>query len=226
MKIKAIASLFSKNNRLIIHTDENGSQWLSNGHAMYSISGLPTMNKDAILRMFDVPEDKRAKWLCEEIGMPEVINTSNDLPFDEQIEPLKTRIDWMGNTYRLFLENPLKIHAIREDYIKPLLDEKEYITYWKRATKGGYFMLAVKNALFLQALIAPALIHCNEDHNNEIQQIAGTYSAMLENEYEKRVEDLSSYIWGTILENNQPTETEPSEETQPDDEPEQTTLDE
>jgi hypothetical protein len=215
MKLKAIAALFAKNKRLIIHTTADQSQWLSNGYAMYVLSGLPHMSTDGILRVFDVPEDKRKAWHCEESGIPKTINIAEALPGEEQIEPLATKIIWQDDTFWLFQEAPRQIHAIREALVKPLLDEIAYITYWKRATTDGNFMLAIKKGLELKAIIAPTLLHKYELHRVEATHLAEALICMHNDERQKNIYDLAAHIWGEILghDNDEQDNTDPDQTT-------------
>ena len=178
MKLKAIASLFNRNKRLVIfNAPDGGGQWIGNGMAAYSLSGMPHMTPDIVLRIFDVPPDRYSKWLCEETELPTAIDFSNNDPEESDIEPLKVNIEWFGDNYWLFPDGR-RIYSFNEDYIKPLLDEPDYLTYHKRQTAGGGFVLACKVGLELRAIIAPFLLEKQDDFTEEIQRIADLYAEM------------------------------------------------
>jgi hypothetical protein len=177
MKLKTIASIFNRNKRLTIYTAPNGEQWLSNGAAMYSLRGMPRMSPGIILRIFDVPPDKQNKWICNESEMPTTINYEDSTDTETDIEPLKINIEWLGDNYWLFPDGR-RIYSFNEDYIKPILDEPDYLTFHKRETAGGGFVLTCKIGLEIKAIIAPAMLHTNEKYAEEIKRIAGLYAAM------------------------------------------------
>lgn len=179
MKIKVIATLFKRNKRLIIYNTPNGEQWLCNGVAMYAMRGMPRLTAGMILRIFDIPPDKHDEWICEESEFPLGIDCRDNIS-DEittAIEPMNININYYGNNYWLF-PDARRIYSINEDYIKPLLDEPEYLTYHKRVTAGGGFMLACKVGFELRAIIMPILLHHNEKYMNEIERITALYKSM------------------------------------------------
>jgi hypothetical protein len=177
MKLKTIAALFSRNKRLNIHTDDNGEQWIGNGIAAYSLRGMPHMTPDTVLRIFDVPADKQHKWITDESEMPTAVSFKDKVRKETEIEPLKINIGYRGVKYWLFPDEQ-RIYSFREDYIKPLLDEPDYLTYHKRETEGGGFVLACKIGGELKAIIAPAYLHITEEFTEEIAEIASLYAVM------------------------------------------------
>ena len=177
MKLKTIASLFNRNKRLTIYTAADGEQWIGNGIAMYSLRGMPHMTPPIVLRIFDVPPDKHEKWLCAESDMPTAIDFSDDAPGDTRIGPLRISIEWFEEKYILFPDGR-RIYSFNADYIKPLLDDPDYLAYHKRETQGGGFVLACKVGLELEAIIAPNLLHENENFTEQIKSIAAAYSSI------------------------------------------------
>lgn len=177
MKLKTIASLFNRNKRFTIYTDPNGEQWIGNGVAIYSLRGMPHLTPDIVLRVFDVPPDKHNKWITSEDELPTAISFEDNDNGDTDIEPLKINIEWFGDNFWLFPDGR-RIYSFNEDYIKPLLDEPDYLTYHKRETISGGFVLACKIGFELKAVIAPAMLHDNEKYTEEITKIAALYKAM------------------------------------------------
>jgi hypothetical protein len=181
MKLNTIASLFKKNKRLDIYTSECGEQWISNGAALYSLSGMPHLTPETVLRIFDVPPDKHAAWICDEKELPTTIDFSDVTESETIIEPIKLNIEWDEYRYRLFPDGE-RIYTIRADYIKPLLDEPDYLTYQKRETSGGGFVLAVKIGMELKAIIFPYFLHESEEYLEEIERMAGLYRSMAQDD--------------------------------------------
>ncbi|MDR1061794.1 MAG: hypothetical protein LBL83_11435, partial [Clostridiales bacterium] len=128
MKLKMIASLFSRYRQLTLYSAPNDEQWIGNGAAIYSLRGMPRLTPEIVLRVFDVPPDKHSKWICREDSLPAAIQFTDSAYGETDIEPLKTSIGWFGNSYWLFPDGR-SIYSVNGDYIKPLLDEPDYLTF-------------------------------------------------------------------------------------------------
>lgn len=178
MKLKTIASIFNRNKRLVIYTANNGEQWISNGAAIYSLRGMPHMTPEIILRIFDIPPDKHKGWLCSEEELPTVIDFSDCTNAESEVEPGKINVEWFGESYYLFPEGR-RIYTVKESYIKPLLDEPDYLSYHKRQTPGGGFVLAVKIGMELKAIICPTHLQHDEKYMQEIQTVTELYRSMI-----------------------------------------------
>ena len=177
MKLKTIASLFNRNNQLNIYTADNGEQWISNGVAVYSLRGMPHMTADIILRIFDIPPDKRDKWLTEESEIPVTISFEDYVIGETEVKPFKINIEYFGVNYWLFPDGQ-RVYSFNEEYLKSLLDEPDYLKFHKRTTEGGGFILACKVGLELKAIILPSHLHNKEEYTEEIQLIAKLYAVM------------------------------------------------
>ena len=178
MKLKTIAAIFKRNKRLVIHTADTGEQWISNGWAMYSLRGMPKVTPEIVLRIFDIPTDKHISWICENKEMPTLLNFEDNTPGERSVEPYDTKIDRFGSTFWLFPDT-IGIRAIDSDFIKPLLDEEEYLTFHRREMydTAGTFMLAAKVGLELKAIIMPNIFFTKKDALKEIIEIAGRCEA-------------------------------------------------
>ena len=66
MKIKSIAAICKKNKQVVLFNrySDSGtlSQYIGDGNAVYPISGLPELDEESILTIFDVPEKQREDW--------------------------------------------------------------------------------------------------------------------------------------------------------------------
>ena len=70
MKIKGIFTICKKRKQVVLfnrYTDygETVSQYISDGHAVYPLSGLPVLDEESLLTIFDVPEKQREDWRVE-----------------------------------------------------------------------------------------------------------------------------------------------------------------
>jgi hypothetical protein len=81
-----------------------------------------------------------------------------------------------------------------------LLGELEYLTYHKRQTEKGGFVLACKVGMELKAIIMPSRLHTNEKYTEEIADIAALYSAM---SFDKLVDDVWE-AFGKLADDTEP----------------------
>lgn len=177
MKLKAIATIFKRNKRLNILVMPNGTQWITNGVALYSMSGMPELTPAMVLKIFDIPEDKQGEWTCEIKPMPEnmrEICTNGFFATELLLEPKKSTIKYGGTTYS-FLRNVDDIIAVDEKYLKPL-DDMEYMQFYKREipNKCGYAIVC-QNALELEAVIMPIML--GEEMAKELLEIGKYYNS-------------------------------------------------
>lgn len=178
MKLKAIAAIFKRNKRLNILVMPNGTQWITNGVALYSMSGMPELTPAMVLKIFDIPDDKQGEWTCEVKPMPESmceICTNGFYTTESLLEPKKSTIEYGGVTY-LLLRNSDDIIAIDEKYLKPIYDDMEYMQFYKREfpNKCG-FAIVCQNALELEAVIMPILLA--EEMAKELLEIGMYYNS-------------------------------------------------
>ena len=73
MKIKSIAAICKKNKQVVLFNrySDSGtiSQYIGDGSAVYPISGLPELDEESILTIFDVPEKQREDWLVRYLSL-------------------------------------------------------------------------------------------------------------------------------------------------------------
>ena len=78
MKIKNIAAICKKNKYAVIYEryGENGGviQYIGDGAAAYPVTGLPKLDKESLLTIFDVPEKQREDWFVQVAGIPSKIS--------------------------------------------------------------------------------------------------------------------------------------------------------
>lgn len=179
MKLKAIATIFKRNKSLKILTMPNGAQWITNGIAMYSMSGMPELTPAMVLKIFDIPEDKQGEWTCEVKPMPEnmcEICTNGFFTTESLFETKKSTIEYGGVTYSLLSNNDDFI-AIDEKYLKPLYDDMEYMQFYKREFSNKCrFAIVCQNALELEAVIMPIML--GEEIAKELLDIGRYYNSV------------------------------------------------
>ncbi len=155
MKLKAIATIFKRFKYLRIWYMPNGEQWITNGAAVYSMEGMPTLTPAAVLKIFDVPEDKQEEWNCDVEPMPaELCDICGDYRTKKiPLEPKETRVQYNGITH-LMLGGGNEFVSIDEKYIKPLNDDMDYLRYFKCNLNSGYAVI-LYDGLSVEAVIMP-----------------------------------------------------------------------
>ncbi len=155
MKLKAIATIFKRFKYLRIWYMPDGEQWITNGAAVYSMEGMPTLTPAAVLKIFDVPEDKQEEWNCDVEPMPEELcEICGDYRTEKiPLEPKETRVQYNGITH-LILSGGNDIVSIDEKYAKPLYDDMDYLRYFKCNLKSGYAVI-LYDGLSVEAVIMP-----------------------------------------------------------------------
>ena len=83
MKIKNIAAICKKNKYAVIYeryTEGGVVQYIGDGAATYPVTGLPALDKESLLTIFDVPEKQREDWFVQVAGIPSRIWTQTKSP--------------------------------------------------------------------------------------------------------------------------------------------------
>lgn len=163
MKLKKIAALCKKEKRATIyqqweHQDGIGrtmvKQFISNGYAVYAAHGLPPLEKESLLRIFDIEEDKFDQWTVSTQDLPESVSLS---------DCEKTETEITGGFPSVFERGSgavirycgSGIIFIREDLLGPLDGEVDLQFFIRDSGSGGMQYLAVKSGLFLLAVVSP-----------------------------------------------------------------------
>lgn len=183
MKIKSLAKVCASNHTVAIcaHTDVDDGQlvqYIGNGHAIYAVRGLPRMNKDAMLTLFDVKEKDKSKWYA-----PEGVTTGGfdmqDTTDDEQ--PLRWELPCVhsGGAVMMPLETEEgDLYFIDKMYIAPVNQTEDMLGLFLRRTEGGSPYVVAKDGFMFQAAIMPIMI--NEDFVARLKRLWGGCTHMLE----------------------------------------------
>ena len=161
MKFKAIAAAYKAQKSLNVLEAPNGTQWISNGAALFLMEGMPTLNADAVLNIFDVPEEKRGEWTTNEHKMNAELARmclNNDLYPDDALAIMSPEISANGTKY-LFLKSPTEVFAVNEKYLKPLYDEGDYLRFFKKTTSDSKSVaILVYKGIEIKAVILPVVL--------------------------------------------------------------------
>lgn len=130
MKIKNIAAICKKNKYAVIYeryTEGGGVvQYIGDGAAAYPVTGLPALDKESLLTIFDVPEKQREAISIAYSG--------------KTLKPLQTR---RGLVF------------IESRYLSPVSDILDVLELYERIAPGGTPYIVAKAGFLLQAVIMP-----------------------------------------------------------------------
>lgn len=159
MKIKSIAAICKRNKRIVLFNKygedgETMSQYISDGYGIYPICGLPEMDEESILTIFDIPEKDREKWFVEYALPPKEINFEDTDESERPIEEENISIMYAGRVLK-----PLKTRRglafIDSRYLSPLSDVLDALGFYERITPYGTPYIVAKDGFLLQAVIMP-----------------------------------------------------------------------
>lgn len=175
MKIKSIEAICKKTKQVVIFerqdTADETVQYLGDGNAMFLISGLPKLDEDSILTIFDVPEKTREKWYVSTKTIPEAICVEDIDPTERVIEKEPISVTYMGKNLKPF-QTSRGIIFIDSRYFVPLADVMDVVEVYERVTPNGAPYVAAKVGFLLQAVIMPVNI-INEKFVETMQRLTG-----------------------------------------------------
>lgn len=155
MKIKSIEQICKANKTIFLYSGRDERQWISNGEAYYPITKLPQLDEDIVFTIFDIPEEKREKYI---FGVGELPRTLCFL--DEDVEG-KEKL--LGKTLGQIIENGKTLVAfissrgaiyINSKYLKPF-EGSSGLMLTERADTSGRPYIAIKDGMFLEGIILP-----------------------------------------------------------------------
>lgn len=91
MKIKSIAAICKKNKNIAIferYSDDGDilTQYIGDGSAVYPVVGLPQLDKESLLTIFDVPEKDRDNYFVKTMGVPAGISFEDTDETERHVE--------------------------------------------------------------------------------------------------------------------------------------------
>lgn len=125
MKLKKVMVLCNKSKKAYLMDrligDETVEQWLGDGRAVYRLEGMPYLEEDHLVALFDIPEKALDKWSIRRQEASDSINF-NDTDTEERFlaEP-EISVIYDGETLQP-LETRYGIIFIQSEYLAPLED--------------------------------------------------------------------------------------------------------
>lgn len=139
MKIKSIAAICKKNKNIAIferYSDDGDilTQYIGDGSAVYPVVGLPQLDKESLLTIFDVPEKDRDNYFVKTLGVPVGISFEDTDETERHVEREGISIIY---------------------YLSPVADVLDVLELYERRTAEGAPYIVAKAGFLLQAVIMP-----------------------------------------------------------------------
>lgn len=159
MKIKNIAAICKKNKIVTLferYADDGEvvMQYISDGGAVYPVQGLPPLDAESILTIFDIPEKQREDWYVRTSGVPTGINFEDIDANEKPVERDALSIVYSGKTLKP-LQTRRGLVFIESRYLSPVSDVMDVLELYERFTPSGTPYIVAKAGFLLQAVIMP-----------------------------------------------------------------------
>ena len=166
MEIKKIINLCKKSGQLGIYENE-GTQWITDGYALYPLYSLPLFDEESICVAYDISAKKAEKMhITFNLSLPSMFDYRNDVEAETQCKrgsPLFNGLVPLTTSHG--------IEFIQGKYLTPFADADDNMIFiYERTTETGGTYFAVKDGLMLVGIILP--YDCiNEDFVNNIKTL-------------------------------------------------------
>ena len=126
MKIKSIAAICKKNKNIAIferYSDDGDilTQYIGDGSAVYPVVGLPQLDKESLLTIFDVPEKDRDNYFVKTLGVPVGISFEDTDETERHVEREGISIIYSGRTLKPILARSAGWYSSKAAIFRPLL---------------------------------------------------------------------------------------------------------
>ena len=157
MKIKNIAAICKKNKYAVIYeryTEGGGVvQYIGDGAAAYPVTGLPALDKESLLTIFDVPEKQWEDWFVQVAGIPSEISFDDMDATEKPVEREAISIAYSGKTLKP-LQTRRGLVFIESRYLSPVSDILDVLELYERITPGGTpYIVAKAEIRFVRGLL-------------------------------------------------------------------------
>lgn len=159
MKIKSIAAICKKNKNIAIferYSDDGDilTQYIGDGSAVYPVVGLPQLDKESLLTIFDVPEKDRDNYFVKTLGVPAGISFEDTDETERHVEREGISIIYSGRTLKP-IRTTHGLVFIESRYLSPVADVLDVLELYERRTAEGAPYIVAKAGFLLQAVIMP-----------------------------------------------------------------------
>lgn len=159
MKIKSIAAICKKNKNIAIferYSDDGDilTRYIGDGSAVYPVVGLPQLDKESLLTIFDVPEKDRDNYFVKTLGVPAGISFEDTDETERHVEREGISIIYSGRTLKP-IRTTRGLVFIESRYLSPVADVLDVLELYERRTAEGAPYIVAKAGFLLQAVIMP-----------------------------------------------------------------------
>lgn len=136
MKIKSIAAICKKNKNIAIferYSDDGDilTQYIGDGSAVYPVVGLPQLDKESLLTIFDVPEKDRDNYFVKTLGVPAGISFEDTDETERHVEREGISIIYSGRTLKP-IRTTRGLVFIESRYLSPVADVLDVLELYER----------------------------------------------------------------------------------------------
>ena len=185
MIFKNMTALCRQNKMIWLYGDPAEVQWVSEGHAMYPLYGMPGMTSEVLARVFDVADKDRAKYsIRHETELPTLFNYEDVALNETQLRP-EPYIIHRYDEVLCPVRTSKGLMFYDPGLLKPLRDLQETMEIYERETPKGQIYFAVKSGFLLQGILLPY----HTDSKKLLDELLGLCEALQESvEREKEME--------------------------------------
>ena len=130
------------------------TQYIGDGSAVYPVVGLPPLDAESLLTIFDVPEKDRDNYFVKTLGIPAGISFEDTDATERQVEREGISIIYSGRTLKP-IHTTRGLVFIESRYLAPVADVLDVLELYERRTTDGAPYIVAKAGFLLQAVIMP-----------------------------------------------------------------------
>lgn len=157
MKLKNVGAL-CKSAKSIVLYDDGARQWVGEGGAIYILpENLGRMSVEMLCTIFDIPTDKAADFFTRRSDWPEPYDGEDDTREDELVFDTDCRVMFDKRDMVPLQAPGGKVYFVQAKYLKAV-DDSENLHMTLRVTEDGIPYIAVKDGMFLAAIIWPVRV--------------------------------------------------------------------
>ena len=150
MKIKKIINYCKKRGVLYL-IDGDGTQWISDGVAIYPLFNMPVFDEDSILKAYDISSEK-----AEKMKIQRKSQLPTEFDFSDNADEIVCEIGDVIFGNALALSTSQGLMFIDRKYLAPFADTTDDMLYiFERVDPNGGVYFAVKIGFSLVAIIMP-----------------------------------------------------------------------
>lgn len=174
MKLKSLAKVCGSNRTIAISAftqEEDGllTQYIGNGHALYAVRGMPQLDKNALLTMFDVKEKEKAKWYTPEGVYTESFDLADTTAEEKPLSWNLPCVHMHGAVMMPLETEEGDLYFIDRMYLQPVNESEDMLGLFLRRTEEGAPYIVAKDGYMFQAVIMPVIV--GEDFADELKRL-------------------------------------------------------